>query len=1282
LFISCDSFLSGALLQEEMNELIKFNKADPVDAVIEKYNIDDNGSLLPSGQIQEKKVGYAFDISYTQSTSYCFVYWQSVDENGNVSSESEVEFEDKYATKTSVTVLTPNPIKIQAVAVKRPSVIASSTTPNQGQTVCKDTNLLIYFDKDLSPENDLSQIQLIYGGNRLSFGEQEPFGNPYFYTNEENVTFYNQIIIPAHTKYALPLEVGSTSSIQVILPEQLYYVEAQSNKKIYLNTTEGTNSWTYKITGDTNTKNQITVKTTPGAGLLTGESGEYQIGSSVEFTFATDESAKFLGWEITKFPLDCADETITTEDGKEKLILAINDKGSINIEAQSEFRKQITIKLDGKNGRFNTIESKKYYKDDVLNLTFTPDDSYGFVQWKFFDSNNSEIADIASILKEEVVVKDSTYVETIFTVLDDNQDIRIEAVTDIRPKILLGTPEYNSNGVNRDSRIRVLFNQNMRQNDESYNIKDYITITNLVTGEDYLSEYYEEPQFVNEKTLIIKAKEDHLPPEASEVSVDINKDIQNKNGIGLKENYTWMFFVGREVDETAPLFKSLTVVGMKNDAEEDTSIYSSTFGSDKISSLTNKLFAKYKLIKLNATILDEGSSNVGCFYVDVIKVRDTEGNVVSDSIINTVVCPVLSVVGAEAQCNNWIINTEEDLGITDNGTYRLEFHADDNSGNTRKYGDLVKDSSNNVLQPANDPIHLVGDYVLPVWDSFDIQCKAYDGTLKSLGTTQLSDITNNVDDFRNAYCSDNNLYLIYSASDNNNIQRIDLVYKRITDTNYNTLDAELVSEVAETINTLNPMLNTVNTTQTVDVRSLIMGTSTESKDGVYSCYFKVYDAVGLSTRITNTYYFVIDKTPPAADYSPLYQRTTENSICLYSSGFPYDVRNAFLKVDNGEYKEFSRNAGRGKIDGLSSVTEYEVSIYYIDYFDNTSEPGTRTIKTAKSATQVDSVSAGDNATIYAPFAYNGDGSTVYRTVNIVTNTKEKITLSQPEEVELIGYGPSASSCSTLYYPSRYNGVTKPVFQWYKSNDGVNWEKLGSESNDSYCITITPPLGITYYALWCKTGTSGSYTKEGYSSVTTISCGVGATKDSPGWIAYSDNSITDLDHYDSTKTAIGVVVWSEIEDDGKERLIILRPYSKYYNIHKTAYSSNSESMWNINDTDGHNITASFKSQTNMLAFNYVAGLDNAGLSSGDFWFIPSTDQFNQMVTNLELFRESYIKIGGCAETFSSNYYYWLADCSKHGNASQGGVMNFEGSTEIKSYSNVNYICPIARFYEAD
>ena len=48
---------------------IEYANASVVNATILKENIDDNSTIEPSGAIQNKKVGYEFEISYKPSST-------------------------------------------------------------------------------------------------------------------------------------------------------------------------------------------------------------------------------------------------------------------------------------------------------------------------------------------------------------------------------------------------------------------------------------------------------------------------------------------------------------------------------------------------------------------------------------------------------------------------------------------------------------------------------------------------------------------------------------------------------------------------------------------------------------------------------------------------------------------------------------------------------------------------------------------------------------------------------------------------------------------------------------------------------------------------------------------------------------------------------------------------------------------------------------------------------------------------------------------------------------
>ena len=79
---SCENFLKGGEIKQEIEESIAYNNAKEIPVLIQSDA--DKGTTVPSGNYIAKK-GYEFEISFSETQGYSFVEWQAF----NKDNESE-----------------------------------------------------------------------------------------------------------------------------------------------------------------------------------------------------------------------------------------------------------------------------------------------------------------------------------------------------------------------------------------------------------------------------------------------------------------------------------------------------------------------------------------------------------------------------------------------------------------------------------------------------------------------------------------------------------------------------------------------------------------------------------------------------------------------------------------------------------------------------------------------------------------------------------------------------------------------------------------------------------------------------------------------------------------------------------------------------------------------------------------------------------------------------------------------------------------------------------------
>lgn len=438
--------------------------------------------------------------------------------------------------------------------------------------------------------------------------------------------------------------------------------------------------------------------------------------------------------------------------------------------------------------------SEEYRTGSTYDLTFSESPEYCFVEWRVIDLN--KITD--NIIPDEKYIsfENKNNYNTTFTLLgipeeEDNVALSIQPYCVLRPKVVSHTPTYESNGVIRNTRIRVIFSQNMNEESIYFTDKEMeslqalnpgigflpatknspgsgekfygytldgqtyfknISITELSDSDSSLCNYFSEPYFANKRSLIIPTKKGKsAPPEATDIMVDISKKMvadQYGFNVSLKEGDSWQYLVNEEVDDISPVFKSLNIT---DDAQtEDQSIFPSRELIGTAFSLSNLFYSKNHKFLVNAEIYDK--SGISELYIEMQKILGDTYKA-GDQLLTDEDEPVavyqvpLKVIGDTAKCKD----TEIDLSDYADGVYKMTFKAVDNSGMETVYGDsfyitrdytpveisALKLQVNNTNGTVNlDPSKICSTPYSGSKDNY-IACYSDDGLIKVTGTLPL-----------------------------------------------------------------------------------------------------------------------------------------------------------------------------------------------------------------------------------------------------------------------------------------------------------------------------------------------------------------------------------------------------------------------------------------------------------------------------------------------------------------------------------------------------------------
>lgn len=351
----------------------------------------------------------------------------------------------------------------------------------------------------------------------------------------------------------------------------------------------------------------------------TGEVKTYLQGEEITLTFKVKDAYKFDGWYSSVNWFDentdenkilqkiCDEDFVEGYDPDTQtatIIIKVLDGNDEVIDVKPVFyvKGKLTVNFSSDKGSVVPSEEKQFYKGDKFELRYKEVSDYAFTGWKVLDAQGNELSDVVkfSANDSDVTVE----------VLKDNASILIKAECVERPKVVSATPIYDSNGVYRDRKIIVLFDNLMDEssiywtddelkvlgiknliddeNAENRNVKKAgnkknaagkqyyyaykkdsewlfknIFIARLEDQSKSILNYYGMPVFdtENPRILRIPTEVNNPPPEAIDILVSIEADISylnktvNKNVV-LGSKYKFSYRTNGSQDRDAPAFLS------------------------------------------------------------------------------------------------------------------------------------------------------------------------------------------------------------------------------------------------------------------------------------------------------------------------------------------------------------------------------------------------------------------------------------------------------------------------------------------------------------------------------------------------------------------------------------------------------------------------------------------------------------------------------------------------------------------------------------------------------
>lgn len=365
---------------------------------------------------------------------------------------------------------------------------------------------------------------------------------------------------------------------------------------------------------------------------------------------------------------------------------------------------------------------------DSFTINYDPDSAYEFLYWKIIDKNHNNQEYVNGEYFELETVTSSETKCTFVRAPAAGMKLCLVPELAERPQIISWSPKREPEGVNRDSRIEVMFDRPMALESIFYTKDDFdklcaeksLTISNFLpeggtefeehkyygykTGNDdtivfknieivsndsnktNLLKYFEDPQFEDREhtSLAISVKKTNNTPNIpvnTNLLVSIDKNFYCCSGmydkpVSLRESKKWPYWVNGNTDTAKPTARNFDIKIVRN---QDPKIISTSSNSKTI--MNNE-----RLLKIKVDVEDFGSCPASSFDLDLYRIT---GDITDNNKIKTIPIYYERVQGAYASCGDNYYYALSSTDIPDGeDEYRFKIRFRDNSDNyaSNEYG--------------------------------------------------------------------------------------------------------------------------------------------------------------------------------------------------------------------------------------------------------------------------------------------------------------------------------------------------------------------------------------------------------------------------------------------------------------------------------------------------------------------------------------------------------------------------------------------------------------------
>ena len=416
------------------------------------------------------KLGYPFEISFTEASEYSFVEWIAVDKNNPEKKLDEgVSFDDAHSATTKVKISTSSvAVKIIPSCEKRIALSVEPSPRYDPLGVSRDRSITVTFTKSLARSSFIYEENEIPAGAQIKKNEDGEIwaysidGQTYLknisITNADDYSIAEHFTCPLVNDKLLTIAVDKNEPIKFNSGEVFKTVKVTLSKDICdtkgikMNTEK---SWNYQITESTDDKASVNLTSDKGSVYLAGTK-DYSIGQKITLALTEDADYQFVRWDYDSSIIYIAEpeNPNTTATVLEKT----QGENTTQIKALCAPRLRV---LDKGFSPVNDSENPTVSKNSSIIITFNqnlPDDEEGKKQLENISITIGG-SPVKSSFKAPVISENTvTFTADNSNMLDvptgQTKTVSVTVPADLYYKLDDGTKvSYGANGINFNYKI-------------------------------------------------------------------------------------------------------------------------------------------------------------------------------------------------------------------------------------------------------------------------------------------------------------------------------------------------------------------------------------------------------------------------------------------------------------------------------------------------------------------------------------------------------------------------------------------------------------------------------------------------------------------------------------------------------------------------------------------------------------------------------------------------------------------------------------------------------------